>query len=149
MKQLTNTRIFIVDDDPICQELYRKYLINIGITDIHLFDNGQECINALTDQPDIIILDYMMEPIDGITILKKIKRFNPDIYLVFISGQSEVQIAVNALKYGAFDYIIKGDDNEKDLVSVIQKILEIRALLERKDKDNGSKWTNLLSFFSL
>lgn len=137
-------KIFIVDDDPICKELYYRYLVNMGLEDIHLFDNGQDCINALTQNPDIILLDHQMAPIDGLETLRKIKRFNPDIYLVFISGQADMQVAVNALKYGAFDYVTKGRDNEAAIVAIIEKIHTVRELLSRKAP--GNKWSRLLSF---
>lgn len=147
MEQRAALKVFIVDDDPICKELYRQYLINIGLEDIQLFDNGQDCLNALTQNPDIILLDHQMAPMDGLETLKKIKRFNPDIYLVFISGQHDLQVAVNALKYGAFDYVIKGAaGNKAAIVGVIEKIITIRALLSRKAP--GDKWSRLLSFFS-
>lgn len=147
MENTSALKVFIVDDDDICRELYCRYLVNMGFEDVRLFDNGQDCLNALTERPDIILLDHQMTPVDGLETLKKIKRFNPDIYLIFISGQENIQIAVNALKYGAFDYVMKGADNEAAIIAIIEKIITIRTLLSRKAP--GDKWTRLRSFFSL
>ncbi len=138
--------IFVIDDDPVCQELYRQYLLNMGFTRITLFDSGQQCINELTRQPDIILLDHQMAEINGLETLKKIKRFNPDIYLIYISAQKDMKVAIDALKYGAFDYIIKGNMEEELLGAIIQKIIDVMDLVSRKSPGRINRF---LSFFSL
>lgn len=134
--------IFIVDDDLFCQNLYEQFIRNLGYTNITLFSDGQECLNRLTDQPDVILLDYRMEPLDGLDVLRKIKRFNPDIYLVVISGQDDLQVAVDALKYGAFDYIIKGQNDFEKIESVLKKIQNVMALLQQRPR---GRWQKLLT----
>jgi DNA-binding NtrC family response regulator len=137
--------IFIVDDDPMCSQIYKQYLKNLGYTNVELFDNGQQCINELTRKPDIIFLDHEMTPINGMDTLKKIKRFNPDIYLVYISAQEDMQVAINALKYGVFDYVIKGELEEQKIVSVMLKIVNVMELLSEK---SAPKWRKLMSFLT-
>lgn len=139
-------KIFIVDDDIFCREIYEQHLKNVGYTDITSFDNGQDCINHLTEEPDIIFLDHRMEPLDGIEVLKKIKRFNPDIYLVLISGQEDMQVAINALKYGAFDYIIKGENDLEMINSILKKILNVMEMLK---KPKAASWTKLFSYLNI
>lgn len=134
--------IFIVDDDLFSQNLYEQFIRTLGYTNIRLFSDGQECLNHLTDQPDIIFLDYRMEPLDGLDVLRKIKRFNPDIYLVVLSGQEDLQVAVDALKYGAFDYIIKGQNDFEKIESVLKKILNVMALLQQRPR---GRWQKLLT----
>ncbi|KAB7727657.1 response regulator [Rudanella paleaurantiibacter] len=135
--------IFIVDDDPFCQSLYEQQIRSLGYSQITLFSDGQECLNHLTDQPDIIFLDYRMEPLDGLEVLRKIKRFNPDIYPVIISGQDDLQVAVDALKYGAFDYIIKGENTLPKIEGVLKKIQHVIALLEQAPHNRWRKLKNL------
>lgn len=146
MENFKAAKIFIVDDDPMYQEICKQYLDNIGFKNITLFDNGQDCVNRLTEEPDVIFLDHEMYPIDGMEVLKKIKRFNPDIYLVVLSAQENMQVAVNVLKYGAFDYIIKGNDENKRIADVMNKIEQISELLKQK---NTSRLSKLLSFLTL
>src|ERR1700744_2320050 len=107
MPKTTNYRIFLVDDEPFCLDLYQQYLHNLEQPDIHLFSSSAECLNQLSLQPDLIFLDYQMDSINGLETLKKIKRFDPNAIVVFISGQETIEVAVNALKYGALDYIPK------------------------------------------
>lgn len=137
--------VFIVDDDAFCRNLYEQHILNMGYNRIMLFSNGQDCLNQLTEQPDIIFLDYRMEPLDGLELLRKIKRVNPDIYLVIISGQEDAQIAVNALKYGAFDYIIKGDGDLQKIETVLRKIDHVIEVLQQRPQ---GKLQKLMSFLS-
>jgi DNA-binding NtrC family response regulator len=128
-----NFRIFLVDDDIFCLNFYRQHLVNLGYHDITSFENGSECLDGLTSLPDIIFLDHGMDIISGLEMLKKIKRFNPDIYVVFLSGQENIETAVNALKFGAFDYIVKGDKAPENITRVLGKIEEVKELLKVKN----------------
>jgi DNA-binding NtrC family response regulator len=115
-------KFFIVDDDPFCRFRYNQHLINLGFHDNVLFDNGLDCINKLNLQPDIIFLDYDMQPYNGLEMIEKINRLNPDIYLLLISGQKDMQVAINALKSGAHDYVIKGENDIDRISSILQKM---------------------------
>jgi DNA-binding NtrC family response regulator len=140
-KELT---VFVVDDDSFCRALYKQYLVNMGFEKIEMISNGHECINRLIENPDIILLDHQMAPIDGLETLKKIKRFNPNIYLVYLSGQSNMKVTIDALKYGAFDYIIKSNKLEEEQIAiVITKILNIKELIASQPKGILKKLSNL------
>ena len=126
-------KLFIVDDDALTANLYAQHLKNLGYEDVQLFDNGQDCLNALIQEPTIILLDHQMENLSGMEVLQKVKRFDPNIYVVFISGQEDIATAVDALKYGAFDYIIKGQNDLKSIEEVLVKIKNVNEMLNRKD----------------
>ena len=66
--------------------------------------------------PKVIFLDYQLGDVNGLEILKKIKAVNPDTFVFFMSGQDKIEIAVNALKFGAIDYIIKNDDAKDKII---------------------------------
>ena len=131
MENIKKFKIFLVDDDPFCLSLYEQHLVNLGHSDVTTFDNGTDCLNSLTDTPDIIFLDHNMDVLTGFELLKKIKRFNPNLYVVMISGQDNMKTAVDALKYGAFDYIIKGDREEEKIEDVLKRITEIQHELKK------------------
>jgi len=126
-------KLFIVDDDALTANLYAQHLKNLGYEDVQLFDDGQDCLNALIEEPTIILLDHQMENLSGMEVLQKVKRFDPNIYVVFISGQEDIATAVDALKYGAFDYIIKGQNDLKSIEEVLVKIKNVNEMLNRKD----------------
>lgn len=134
MKTKEAISIFLVDDDIFCLELYREVLTNLGYTNTTLFEKSTDCLNQLTLQPQVIFLDYQMDNLNGIDILKKIKRFNPNIIVLFISGQQNIQVAVNSLKYGAFDYIVKKDFTEDKIKLAMDKVEQLLDLLQRRNK---------------
>jgi DNA-binding NtrC family response regulator len=125
-------KIFLVDDDAFCLGLYQEHLANLGYNDVTSFENGADCLNQLTQQPDIIFLDHGMDSLTGIEVLKKIKRFNPDIFVVFLSGQANIMTAVNALKFGAFDYIVKGIYELENIAKVLGKITNVKELMKKE-----------------
>jgi DNA-binding NtrC family response regulator len=122
-------KIFIVDDDIFCANLYEQYLKNMNYTDITYYSNGNDCLINLNQKPDIIFLDHNMEDITGFEVLKKIKRYNPNIYVVMVSGQENIKTAVDALKYGAFDYVIKDSNVCDKMTQVIDKIIKVKEQL--------------------
>jgi DNA-binding NtrC family response regulator len=115
-------KIFIVDDDPFHLMLVQQVLINNGFEDVFLFESGTACLENLEKNPDIIILDHNMDTLTGYEVLRKIKRHNPDIFVIMVSAQEEISTAVNSLKHGAFDYLQKGADIEPKLLEVLNRI---------------------------
>ena len=138
-----NLKFFIVDDDRFCATVYEQYLRNHHYDDITSFSNGDECLDALHQKPDIIFLDHNMEELNGFEVLKKIKRYDPNIYVIMVSAQENIETAVNALKYGAFDYLVKDADVCEKPTNTIDKILKI------KEEISQSKLKNFRKFFSI
>jgi polysaccharide export outer membrane protein len=120
--------VFLVDDDPFCRQLYEYHLKKIGIKDVYVFENGQDCLNSLVLEPDLVLLDHYMKPITGLDVMDEIKSHNPEIFVVIISGQEEILLPVIAMETGAFDYIVKSDVTEQRLLEVIERIHTIRKL---------------------
>ncbi len=126
-------KFFIVDYDIFCANVYQQYLKNMNYSDITYYSNGNDCLINLNQSPDIIFLDHNMEDITGFEVLKKIKRYNPNIYVVMISGQENIKTAVDALKYGAFDYVIKDNNVCDKMTQVIDKIIKVKEQLRKSN----------------
>lgn len=139
MKSNSEFSIFLVDDDPFFLSVCEQYLHNSGFANITKFESSTDFLNNLKLQPDLIFLDYSMDSLNGIETLKKIKRFNPDSFVVFISGQENIDVAVNALKYGAFDYLIKNQISEEKIKAVLEKGILLKNILARKNKKSVFK----------
>ena len=107
--------IIIVDDDPLQRELLHDHLSKMSGYQILTFSTGEECIAAgKVRKPTIVFLDYNLnsqvkDAMDGLDVLKEIKTSYPDTDVVMISGQDKIEVAVNSIKHGAFDYIVKGE----------------------------------------
>jgi DNA-binding NtrC family response regulator len=133
MKTTASTSIFIVDDDPFFQNLLKQSLLSeLGIQS-ETFLNGEECIRQLHRMPEIILLDHNLNSeMDGIDVLKTIKSFAPNIQVIFLSAQEEMHVAVNSLKYGAFDYVQKNEEGLKSVNRLVLKIKSYNKRLKRK-----------------
>lgn len=123
--------IFLVDDDLFSLNIYRQGLENLGYQKVSLFLNGTICLNNLNQKPDIIFLDHNMDDLTGFEVLKKIKRYDPNVFVVIVSAQENMKIAIDALKYGAFDYIIKGDNEIEKMQNVIERMESIKQEIKR------------------
>ena len=119
MNQLINKKTFIVDDDVFWVAILNKLLNDIGFTNIETFSNGKDCIENLDLKPELIFLDYQMEALNGIEVLKEIKKYNPKIEVIFCTAIEDISIAADALQYGSFDYLLKSNATKKELNNLI------------------------------
>ena len=123
-----NATIFLVDDDALCLNLYKQFLKQLGYNNVSMFDNGNDCLESLASlQPDIIFLDYNMDDMSGLDVLKQIKQFNPSIVVLFISGQEDIEKAINTIQHGALDYIVKSSLNTEKLKSIMERAISRAA----------------------
>lgn len=125
-------KIYVVDDERIIRVSLADELRDEG-HEVFEFANAPTALMSLQENtPDIIITDLKMPEMDGVEFLKRIKAFKKDIQVMMMTAHSTVATAVEAMKYGAYDYIEKPFDNEKVLIS-IQRISE---LIELKGENN-------------
>lgn len=121
--------ILVVDDEKDIRELISDILKDEGFT-TRLADDSDACMREINSEPpDLIILDIWLKDsrMDGIDILKSTKRDNPDIPVVIISGHGNIEIAVAAVKQGAYDFIEK-PFNIDQLMVVISRAMEASRL---------------------
>ena len=121
-------RIFVVEDD----EWYRELLgYNLELNpdyEVTKFEDGKSIINQLHEAPDVITLDYRLPDMEGAEVLKRVKEYNPDIEVIVISEQENIDTAVSLLKDGAYDYISKGSDIQDRLLNTVNNIRKNRSL---------------------
>ena len=121
--------IHVIDDEPIIHEVLGELLTSEGYT-IELSSNGEE---ALKKQPefefDLTLLDLLMPGMDGITVLKKLKKIDPNAVIIIITAYASVESAIEAMKIGAFDYIQKPFKHD-ELLLTIQRAISHKKLQE-------------------
>lgn len=123
------TSILIVDDEKDIRELIGDILKDEGYA-IRLAANSDDCMAEINaEAPSLMILDIWLKDsrMDGIDILKTVKRDNPDIPIVIISGHGNIEIAVAAIKQGAYDFIEK-PFNIDQLMVVVSRAMETSRL---------------------
>ncbi len=132
MKRIKDLTAFVVDDNPLSRAVYQQSLSRLGCENVQSFDNGQSCLDTIQQTTaDLVLVDYLMEPMNGLELTRKIKRILPQCYVVMMSSQSDLQVAVNAMKSGAFDYITKGKSEGDQIADVLRKMLYALNLVKR------------------
>ena len=135
--------ILIVDDERDIRELISDILKDEGYT-TRLSESAVSCMKAIADElPALMILDIWLKDsdMDGIDILKSVKRDHPEVPIVIISGHGNIEIAVAAIKQGAYDFIEK-PFNIDQLMVVIGRAMETSRLrrenTELRRRDTGT-----------
>ncbi len=143
MQDTNDSLIFVVEDNRVYNKLIVSYLKTNKFSNVMPFYSGEDAINNLYRNPDIIIQDFLLDGMNGIDVLKKAKDQNPNIEFIFLSGQDNIDVAINTMKYGAYDYIVKDQMALKKMVNKINKIQSVNKLV----KSNKRYRSGVIIFF--
>lgn len=124
-------KVFIVEDDIITAKTLAEALSKESGLDVRVFFNGKDFLDNLHENPDVISLDYYLPDYNGSELFKRIKRFNQDIPVIIVSGQQDVSTAVDLLRKGAYDYLVKDKNMRSRLVNLIDKIAQNKQLHQK------------------
>jgi len=126
-------KLFLVDDDAVFLKLLEIEFLGHADFSIETFATGELCIESLSQNPDVIILDYLLDGVDknamnGIETLDKIKAFNPDIPVVMLSAQDKIDVAIDCMHHLAFDYVVKSETAFIRLKKIITTIFRYKKM---------------------
>ena len=122
MQNTNNPLLFVVEDNRIYNNLIVSYLKSHKFTRVESYLTGEEALNNMHKNPDIVIQDYLLDGMTGIEVLIKAKKIHPKVEFIFLSGNDNIDIAINSMKYGAYNYIVKDQMALQKLVEIIHKI---------------------------
>ena len=121
--------IHIIDDEPIIHEILGQLLTGEGY-EVELSSTGKEALEKHSgDAFDLILLDLLMPEMDGIEVLKKLKKIDPQTLIIIITAYASVESAIAAMKIGAYDYIQKPFKHD-ELLLTITRAIEHKKLQE-------------------
>ena len=119
--------IHIIDDEPVIHDVLGQLLTMEGY-EIEASTSGEEALAKHSSRAfDLILLDLLMPGLDGIEVLKRIKRIDPQAMVIIITAYASVESAISAMKIGAFDYIQKPFKHD-ELLMTIDRALEHKRL---------------------
>ena len=126
-------KLFLVDDDVVFLKMLEIEFLQHADFVIETFPTGERCMENLSRNPDVIILDYMLDGIDktamnGIQTLDKIKVFNPDIPVVMLSSQDKIEVAIDCMHHRAFDYVVKSETAFIRLQKIITTVFKYKKM---------------------
>jgi DNA-binding NtrC family response regulator len=135
--------IFLIDDEPIQNEMLKDFLADRFLSHIKTFDNGEEAMKEMHLGPEVIVLDYHLNAHDksaknGVEVLKMIKDNYPKVEVIMLSGQDKIEVAVESMKYGAYDYVLKGETAFSRIENIMNNISELHKI---KSINNAYKRT--------
>jgi CheY-like chemotaxis protein len=100
-------RILVVDDEPDAVELLRDFLTGKGY-EVSAAASGQEALQKLKqERPHLVLLDIRMPKMNGLEVLRQIRQIDREVGVIIVTAVNEEQIGREALKLGAFDFIVK------------------------------------------
>lgn len=144
-----NKLVFIVDDEQAISKLLSYWLKDKWGFDIEVFSSGEDALKRLYQKPDLILLDIMLPGMDGLEVLKRVKQIDQNMPVIMLSAQGKVEVALESLKFGAYDYFPKPIDLQKlepairNAIKNYELTKEIESLRENIKKEYS--FSNIVS----
>ena len=134
---MENIRVLLVDDEAEFLETLIKRMKKRDI-DVDGVGSGEEALTILNEDPvDVVVLDVKMPDMDGIDVLREIKRRHPLIGVVMLTGHANIEVAVRGMELGAFDYLMKPIDID-ELLYKIEDAYKAKVIQERQSSPQGN-----------
>ena len=126
-------KIFLVDDDIVFLKSLEIEFLQSADFILETYVTGELCMDYLIHTPDVIVLDYYLDGIDpnamnGLDTLDKIKAFNPDIPVIMLSSQDNIEVAIECMHRKAFDYVVKSETAFLRLQKIISTIFKFKKM---------------------
>ncbi len=122
------TRILVVDDKELMRDSISTTLARLGWT-VHTAPEGKAALRIISERkPEVVLTDLQMPGMDGLSLLREIRKLDEQLPVVFMTAFATVQTAVDAMKHGAFDYLTKPFEGDQ-LVATLKRAAEHAGLL--------------------
>lgn len=139
---MSKFKIFIAEDDKWYSQILQYHLSLNMDYEVSVFGTGEDLLSMLNKDPDIVTIDYSLPDMNGEELLDRILKFDPNLPVIAISGQEDVSTAIDLLKKGAYDYIVKNEEtkerlwktilNIKDHLEVRQEVVQLKKKIEQQ-----------------
>ena len=133
MSKGSKIKLFLVDDDAVYLKLLEIEFLNNGDFMIETFATGELCLERLSENPDLVILDYHLDSIDksamnGINTLDQIKSLRPEMPVIMLSSQDKIEVAIECMHHKAYDNVVKSETAFIRLKKIITSILRYEKM---------------------
>jgi len=128
-------KVLVVDDDSVFQQVSKVYLQSKGFA-VELASDGEQALAKYADKEfDIVMSDLNMAPMDGISFLKEMRKLSSDTIFLMVTGESSLEKAVEAMRLGADDYIVKPWNKDSD-----ELLVRLEKLMEKRRAKAECRW---------
>ena len=118
--------ILVIDDEQLIRRTVGKKLQSLGY-DVLEAEDGRQALERASVGVDLAILDYRLPDMDGLAVLKQLKQMDPDMLVILLTAYANVEVAVSAMKLGAYHFANKPFDLES-LAALVEQALETTRL---------------------
>lgn len=126
---MSEFKVLLVDDETDFVETLVKRLRKRKL-DVRAASSGQQALDMLSESPsDVVVLDVKMPDMDGIETLRRIKKIAPSVEVVMLTGHANVEVAMQGMELGAFDYLMKPIDID-DLLYKLQDAFKKKSYVD-------------------
>jgi DNA-binding NarL/FixJ family response regulator len=135
VKNPSHPLIFTIDNSPVYRKIIKSCLEALDYKNIHTYSNCEEMQSAKLT-PDIIILDqdFGNKQMKGLDFFIRYKVTNPNVHFIFLSSNTKIEIAVDSIKFGAYDYIIKSRIGLERMVMRINGLVNNQKIIRAQKK---------------
>jgi DNA-binding NtrC family response regulator len=136
-------RIFVVEDNELYAKTLQYQLTLNPENEVAIYGSGKDFLKDLHKKPDVVSLDYRLPDMTGDQVLVKIREHFPELPVIIVSGQEDIGTAVNLLKEGAYDYIVKNENTKDRIWNAVNHIRDRRRLeneIERLREEVNTKY---------
>lgn len=133
-------RVFLVDDDIFYKAIFQQLMNSLGYSLVYFYNTVEEMLADDIQDTDVIFYDYGLDAAAGIETLNKLKKKNFHVYVVLISANEDERVIAAAVKFGAFNYVIKGHNEAVQINKILSKIKHIQDFLN--NQTGGLKFIN-------
>lgn len=149
MANQSTRNIFLVDDEPIQNEMLKDYLSERFLYTIKIYDNAEEALQHMDLNPEIVVLDYHLnahkpDAMNGVEALKKFKERSPETQVIMLSGQDKLEVATDSIKFGAYDYVVKGETAFSRMENILNNVSELH-----RSKTIASAYKKTITFLAV
>jgi two-component system OmpR family response regulator len=141
--------IFLVDDDSLFLKSLEHLLLHKLKYQINIkpFHSGEEFLEHLDEKPDIVVLDYLLngqrpQAMNGIDILTQVMNQHPDTTVIMLSGHEKLEVAVESIKHGAYDYVIKNENALLKIQNLIRNA--VTSVILRRQVKGYNFWVKVI-----
>ena len=137
-------RVLVVDDDEAILDVLGQYMRIIGL-DVICAASGEEALTEFKkDRFDIVVSDIKMANMDGLTLLSEVRRIDPEILFIVITGYPSIETVLEAMKKGATDYLVKPFQFDEIKIKIERALVE-KDMNRRIKSNQGLIWSLIIS----
>ena len=143
MKNPQSFKVFIVEDDLWYGSMLEYYLSLNPDYVIQKFETAKSFLAKLHEKPDVVTLDYSLPDMNGDELLKQVKEMSPETKVIIISAQEDIKVALDLMKKGANDYLVKDEDTKERLWNTINNLrenIQLKQEIETLKEEVGRKY---------